>query len=198
MGPETSALFKVHVLPTLSKQETFGVLESKFPSVPKDILSRLLQFSFDSSSGTSQLSLRQLIRVCRRLDKFPATAEQDLFALVSNTMLLPFAPHEHQQKVKAQLLNAGIAEGKMIMLQEVARMGGGGVVEKEGDTVTIGGIVAKKRTSQRQELVSTLDIWEHFIFVFCISLSLSLSLTLSLFSCRYQIHYFLTTPITRS
>jgi hypothetical protein len=123
LGAETAALFRFHVLPSLSSSDERSVLLAKCPQVPLPALDKLLSFattlrhgssnssnssspsSSSSSSSPSQnkLSMRQLSRIARRLESFPLSAEQDLGSLVSNALLLPFLPPNNQKAVLAAM-----------------------------------------------------------------------------------------------
>ncbi|ETW00905.1 hypothetical protein, variant 1 [Aphanomyces invadans] len=91
---ETLTLFPFHAVPTLTRRDVTKVLADLCPTLPKAIAATLVDFWHEVQLHPDvSLSLRQLLRMARRLDAFPGTASRDLRHLVEDTTMMHFLPN---------------------------------------------------------------------------------------------------------
>ncbi|RHY25348.1 hypothetical protein DYB32_009692, partial [Aphanomyces invadans] len=91
---ETLTLFPFHAVPTLTRRDVTKVLAELYPTLPKAIAATLVDFWHEVQLHPDvSLSLRQLLRMARRLDAFPGTASRDLRHLVEDTTMMHFLPN---------------------------------------------------------------------------------------------------------
>ncbi|KAK7499225.1 hypothetical protein BaRGS_00009485, partial [Batillaria attramentaria] len=115
MSPEMLTMFLYHHMRPLSRREEFNVISSLVPDVPD--LSRLFDFVHklrDSTDGTlnslaSSLSTRQLLRIARRVARYPG---EDLHAIIHKACLARFLPRLARSALDQTLDEAGIVEAK--------------------------------------------------------------------------------------
>ncbi|EQC29690.1 hypothetical protein SDRG_12690 [Saprolegnia diclina VS20] len=91
LSSESLAMMTFAHAPALSRTELQHMLTSLSPSLPAAVTSVLVAF-WDQVQATPELSLslRQLLRMARRLDAFPDTAMNDLGPVVHDTMMTTF------------------------------------------------------------------------------------------------------------
>ncbi|KAG7391169.1 von Willebrand factor A domain-containing protein 8 [Phytophthora pseudosyringae] len=101
LGSDSISMFSFHHLAAMSvAQSENDIVRQLYPELPQETTSTLLAFS-EKLRGAKEksanadylalsLSMRQLLRVCRRLNAFPNQSLQDLRPLVHDTLLTQF------------------------------------------------------------------------------------------------------------
>ncbi|CAG5132917.1 unnamed protein product, partial [Candidula unifasciata] len=115
LTPEMLTMFLYHGMRPLSRSEEMDVISRLVPGVPD--LSRLFDFVHKlrhSTDGTlqslaSSLSTRQLLRIARRLAKFPS---EDLHGIIHKACLSRFLP-----KLAQSALNQSLEESQVLPLK---------------------------------------------------------------------------------
>ncbi|XP_059823780.1 von Willebrand factor A domain-containing protein 8 [Hypanus sabinus] len=113
LGSELLTMFLFHNVKPLSMKEEFDVITKMIPRVQKDAVSQLLQFTHrlrQSSDPTakslaSSLSLRQLLRICNRISRYP---EESLYHAVNKACLSRFLPNLARSALQKNLKDSGI------------------------------------------------------------------------------------------
>jgi len=121
--------------------------------------------------GGGGLSVRQLLRLARRLEAFPATAEEDLPGLLGSALLRPFLPAAQQLAVDAALKSAGLGSSSSLpsslpsssssaaaaAASDATAAGhaieGADAATGGGGTLRIGAASAPRRSATRPEMV---------------------------------------------
>lgn len=117
LNSDSIALFSFHTLPTLSRSHQNQIVRALYPRLPEETAQMVLNFaeqlqkakkeSADADYQPLNLSLRQLLRVCRRLNAFPQQSLQDLRPLIHDTMLTQFLPASCTRLVDKLLSECG-------------------------------------------------------------------------------------------
>uniref|UniRef100_K3W7I1 VWFA domain-containing protein n=1 Tax=Globisporangium ultimum (strain ATCC 200006 / CBS 805.95 / DAOM BR144) TaxID=431595 RepID=K3W7I1_GLOUD len=117
LSSDSIAMFTFHYLPSLSKTQSEQVVRNLYPKLPNETTRILLSFSEqlrkvkDTSADNDYLSLnlssRQLLRACRRLNAFPEQSLQDLRPLLHDTLLTQFLPSSCARLVDTILDDCG-------------------------------------------------------------------------------------------
>ncbi|XP_072473221.1 von Willebrand factor A domain-containing protein 8 isoform X2 [Notamacropus eugenii] len=113
LGPEFLTLFFFHHMKPLIRSEEMEVIKEMVPNVPHDAMEKLLSFTHklrETEDPTAQslaasLSTRQLLRIARRLSKYP---DESLHRAVHKACLSRFLPSLAQTALEKNLLDAGI------------------------------------------------------------------------------------------
>ncbi|OQR83325.1 hypothetical protein ACHHYP_14843 [Achlya hypogyna] len=91
LSSESVAMLAFHEAPSLAAAELTTLLTDLNPSLPSAVVSVLVAFWAQvQATPELSLSLRQLLRVARRLDAFPDQALADLAPVVHDTMMTQF------------------------------------------------------------------------------------------------------------
>ncbi|KAH9163007.1 hypothetical protein LEN26_000697 [Aphanomyces euteiches] len=99
LNSETLALFPYHSMPSLTSQEVAALIERLFPHIPPRASTMLLQFWHEVQTHPDlSLSLRQVLRMARRLSAFPETAVDDLCLLIEDTTMMHYLPAGKQME----------------------------------------------------------------------------------------------------
>ncbi|TYZ62616.1 hypothetical protein PybrP1_002376 [[Pythium] brassicae (nom. inval.)] len=117
LNSDSIAMFSFHHLPTMTQAQSEQVVRSLYPKLPDETTRLLLAFSeklrrakeasADSDYLSLNLSSRQLLRACRRLNAFPEQSLQDLRPLLHDTLLTQFLPSSCVRLVDALLDECG-------------------------------------------------------------------------------------------
>uniref|UniRef100_A0A7M4DXF6 von Willebrand factor A domain-containing protein 8 n=1 Tax=Crocodylus porosus TaxID=8502 RepID=A0A7M4DXF6_CROPO len=113
LGPELLTLFLFHNVKSLTKEEEFQVIKEMIPNVPKVAVEQLLSLTHKlrktndptAQSLASSLSTRQLLRICRRLSRYP---DESLYHAVNKACLSRFLPNLARSALHKNLLDSGI------------------------------------------------------------------------------------------
>ncbi|XP_074047842.1 von Willebrand factor A domain-containing protein 8 [Macrotis lagotis] len=113
LGPEFLTLFFFHHMKPLIRSEEMEVIKEMVLSIPQDAVEKLLSFTHklrETQDPTAQslaasLSTRQLLRIVRRLSKYP---DESLHRAVNKACLSRFLPSLAQSALEKNLLDAGI------------------------------------------------------------------------------------------
>ncbi|XP_036613372.1 von Willebrand factor A domain-containing protein 8 [Trichosurus vulpecula] len=113
LGPEFLTLFFFHHMKPLVRSEEMEVIKEMVSNVPHDAVEKLLSFTHklrETQDPTAQslaasLSTRQLLRITRRLSKYP---DESLHRAVNKACLSRFLPSLARSALEKNLLDAGI------------------------------------------------------------------------------------------
>jgi MoxR-like ATPase len=184
LNAETVGMFAYHYLPTLASTELEQLLSTLYPQAPLESVRSLVdlaakletaQSSASKDDGTGVeglgagsgqpllLSVRQLVRMCRRLNAYPEDGPLQLHAQVHNTLLTQFMPNVSRDAVTNLMMAAGIRVPESAEDADFYFSGGSGstggaaaleVKMLENNTqVSIGGVLVPVGTPERPELV---------------------------------------------
>ncbi|ETV82729.1 hypothetical protein, variant 2 [Aphanomyces astaci] len=110
---ETMALFPFHSVPELTREDADAVVAALCPRVPRSVSTKLVELWHQVQllpSSDLSLSVRQLLRLARRLNAFPESAAADLRLLIEDTTMMHFLPNA---QLMADVLDAcHIRQGK--------------------------------------------------------------------------------------
>ncbi|RHY51448.1 hypothetical protein DYB34_013174, partial [Aphanomyces astaci] len=110
---ETMALFPFHSVPELTREDADAVMAALCPRVPRSVSTKLVELWHQVQllpSSDLSLSVRQLLRLARRLNAFPESAAADLRLLIEDTTMMHFLPNA---QLMADVLDAcHIRQGK--------------------------------------------------------------------------------------
>ncbi|XP_036084810.1 von Willebrand factor A domain-containing protein 8 isoform X2 [Rousettus aegyptiacus] len=113
LGPEFLTMFLFHYMKPLVKSEEIRVIQEMVPSIPQEALDKLLSFTHklrETQDPTAQslaasLSTRQLLRIARRLSRYP---EENLHGAVTKACLSRFLPSLARSALEKNLADASI------------------------------------------------------------------------------------------
>ncbi|CAN9498551.1 unnamed protein product [Ophioblennius macclurei] len=116
LGPELLTMFMYHAVRPLGQAEEMGLILGLTPTVPKEAAEQLLQLTHTLSktndptaqSLASSLSTRQLLRICRRLSKYP---DESVARAVNKACLSRFLPSLARASLEKTLTNCSIQTG---------------------------------------------------------------------------------------
>ncbi|RHZ01490.1 hypothetical protein DYB35_012585 [Aphanomyces astaci] len=110
---ETMALLPFHSVPELTREDADAVVAALCPRVPRSVSTKLVELWHQVQllpSSDLSLSVRQLLRLARRLNAFPESAAADLRLLIEDTTMMHFLPNA---QLMADVLDAcHIRQGK--------------------------------------------------------------------------------------
>ncbi|XP_061647340.1 von Willebrand factor A domain-containing protein 8 isoform X2 [Phyllopteryx taeniolatus] len=115
LGPELLTMFLYHTVSPLARAEELDLLRGLSPNVPTEaaeqllLLTHTLQQTNDptAQSLASSLSSRQLLRICRRLSRYP---EESVAHAVNKACLSRFLPSLARGSLQKSLANCAIHE----------------------------------------------------------------------------------------
>ncbi|KAI9908417.1 hypothetical protein PsorP6_004490 [Peronosclerospora sorghi] len=160
LNSDTISMFSFHHLPSIAAKESEEVVRCLYPHLPQETTRMLLSFTDKLENATKQstnadylalsLSMRQLLRICRRLNAFPEQSLQDLRPLLHDTLLTQFLSSSCSELVDSLLdeCNAPIlkvAKGSQLQQADTIR--------QEGGYLHIGNVSYPIQTPQNPELV---------------------------------------------
>lgn len=113
LGPEFLTMFFFHHMKPLVKSEEIQVIKETVPNVPQEALEKLLSVTHklrETQDPTAQslaasLSTRQLLRISRRLSKYPS---ENLHDAITKACLSRFLPSLAQSALEKNLADAAI------------------------------------------------------------------------------------------
>ncbi|TMW60750.1 hypothetical protein Poli38472_000792 [Pythium oligandrum] len=161
---DSIAMFAFHSLPTLTKRQQEEIVRALYPALPEETTQMLLSFSEklqaakqdsnDSEYASLNLSLRQLLRACRRLNAFPQQSLQDLRLLMHDTLLTQFLPASCARLVDKILDQCGApAAPSRHVTGGKASSGAVDVIREENGRLYIGNVSHPIQTPSNPELV---------------------------------------------
>ncbi|KAF1335695.1 Von willebrand factor a domain-containing protein 8, partial [Globisporangium splendens] len=161
LNSDSIAMFTFHYLPNLSKSQSEQVVRSLYPKLPDETTRILLSFSEqlrkvkDTSADNDYLSLnlssRQLLRACRRLNAFPEQSLQDLRPLLHDTLLTQFLPSSCARLVDTILDDCGIPATAHTTTSDKSRPTD--TIREESGKLCIGDVCHPIQTPANPELV---------------------------------------------
>ncbi|XP_061735639.1 von Willebrand factor A domain-containing protein 8 isoform X2 [Nerophis ophidion] len=115
LGPELLTMFLYHTVSPLARAEEIALLQGLSPNVPKEAAEQLLDLTHTlrqtndttAQSLASSLSTRQLLRICRRLSRYP---EENIAHAVNKACLSRFLPSLARASLQKSLSNCSIQE----------------------------------------------------------------------------------------
>ncbi|XP_028846499.1 von Willebrand factor A domain-containing protein 8 [Denticeps clupeoides] len=115
LGPELLTMFLFHNVKPLGRAEENLVMQGMVPNIPKEVVDQLLHLSHTlrnmndptAQSLASSLSTRQLLRICRRLSRYP---EENIAHAVNKACLSRFLPSLARSSLQKNLSNCSIEE----------------------------------------------------------------------------------------
>ncbi|XP_077393200.1 von Willebrand factor A domain-containing protein 8 isoform X1 [Festucalex cinctus] len=115
LGPELLTMFLYHTVSPLARAEEVILLQGLSPNVPKEAAEQLLHLTHTlrqtndptAQSLASSLSTRQLLRICRRLSRYP---EESIAHAVNKACLSRFLPSLARGSLQKSLANCSIQE----------------------------------------------------------------------------------------
>ncbi|XP_061547312.1 von Willebrand factor A domain-containing protein 8 isoform X2 [Phycodurus eques] len=115
LGPELLTMFLYHTVSPLARAEELDLLRGLSPNVPTEAAEQLLHLTHTlqqtndptAQSLASSLSSRQLLRICRRLSRYP---EESVAHAVNKACLSRFLPSLARGSLQKSLANCAIHE----------------------------------------------------------------------------------------
>nr|XP_061799830.1 von Willebrand factor A domain-containing protein 8-like [Nerophis lumbriciformis] len=115
LNPELLTMFLYHTVSPLARAEEVDLLQGLSPNVPKEAAEQLLHLTHTlrqtndptAQSLASSLSTRQLLRICRRLSRYP---EESIAHAVNKACLSRFLPSLARGSLQKSLANCSIEE----------------------------------------------------------------------------------------
>ncbi|XP_061677938.1 von Willebrand factor A domain-containing protein 8 isoform X2 [Syngnathoides biaculeatus] len=115
LSPELLPMFLYHTVGPLGRAEELDLLRGLSPNVPKEAAEQLLRLASalrqtndpTAQSLASSLSSRQLLRICRRLSRYP---EESVAHAVNKACLSRFLPSLARSSLQKNLANCDIQE----------------------------------------------------------------------------------------
>ncbi|XP_025079335.1 von Willebrand factor A domain-containing protein 8-like isoform X2 [Pomacea canaliculata] len=116
LSPEMLTMFLYHHMRPLSRDEEYNVIVNLVPGMPD--MSKVFDFVHklrDSHDGTlnslaSSMSTRQLLRIARRMSKYPS---EDLYGMIHKACLARFLPRLAHSALEQTLTEIGIVAAKV-------------------------------------------------------------------------------------
>uniref|UniRef100_A0A8C5L748 von Willebrand factor A domain-containing protein 8 n=1 Tax=Jaculus jaculus TaxID=51337 RepID=A0A8C5L748_JACJA len=113
LGPEFLTMFFFHHMKPLAKNEEIKVIKEMVPNIPQEALEKLLSFTHKlrstqdptAQSLAASLSTRQLLRISRRLSRYP---NENLHGAVMKACLARFLPSLARSALQKTLADATI------------------------------------------------------------------------------------------
>nr|XP_004650824.2 von Willebrand factor A domain-containing protein 8 [Jaculus jaculus] len=113
LGPEFLTMFFFHHMKPLAKNEEIKVIKEMVPNIPQEALEKLLSFTHKlrstqdptAQSLAASLSTRQLLRISRRLSRYP---NENLHGAVMKACLARFLPSLARSALQKTLADAAI------------------------------------------------------------------------------------------
>ncbi|KAF5289201.1 hypothetical protein FQR65_LT00087 [Abscondita terminalis] len=113
LSPELLSLFLFHESRTLTKTEEMHIIKSKYGKI-SDTLQKVIDLAHTLRSSpdpvlrnlSGHMSTRQLLRVAKRLNKFPS---DDLYEIFQTIFMIKFLPKLTKQSLEKTLSNLGIS-----------------------------------------------------------------------------------------
>ena len=111
---ELQTMFLFHTLRPMSKMEEYGVVRTLAPTLPEDTLNALLDVAqllrgkgaHSVLTNSVTLSTRQILRIARRLERYP---DEGLHHAVNRAVLSRFLPAVAKDALEQLLRSAGVA-----------------------------------------------------------------------------------------
>ncbi|KAK2840347.1 hypothetical protein Q5P01_014087 [Channa striata] len=115
LGPELLTMFLYHRVAPLAKAEEMDLIQGLTPNVPKEAAEQLLHLTHNlrktndptAQSLASSLSTRQLLRICRRLSRYP---NESIAHAVNKACLSRFLPSLARASLEKSLANCHIQD----------------------------------------------------------------------------------------
>ncbi|XP_028291916.1 von Willebrand factor A domain-containing protein 8 isoform X2 [Gouania willdenowi] len=115
LGPELLTMFLYHSVAPLGKAEEIGLIQGLCPTVPEEAVEQVLHLTHSlrqtndptAQSLASSLSTRQLLRICRRLSRYP---EESVARSVNKACLSRFLPSLAKASLDKNLKNCSIRD----------------------------------------------------------------------------------------
>uniref|UniRef100_A0A3Q2E0A9 von Willebrand factor A domain-containing protein 8 n=1 Tax=Cyprinodon variegatus TaxID=28743 RepID=A0A3Q2E0A9_CYPVA len=115
LGPELLTMFLYHTVSPLARAEEAGLIQGLAPSVPMEAAEQLLQLTHSlrqtndptAQSLASSLSTRQLLRICRRLSRYP---EESIAHAVNKACLSRFLPSLARASLEKALASSSVQD----------------------------------------------------------------------------------------
>uniref|UniRef100_A0A3Q3JAA7 von Willebrand factor A domain-containing protein 8 n=1 Tax=Monopterus albus TaxID=43700 RepID=A0A3Q3JAA7_MONAL len=128
LGPELLTMFLYHSVTPLSKAEEMDLIQGLTPGVPKEAAEQLLHLTHSlrktndptAQSLASSLSTRQLLRICRRLSRYP---EESVAHAVNKACLSRFLPTLARASLQKSLASCSIQDTPGVLKDGVLTIG---------------------------------------------------------------------------
>ncbi|DAZ99802.1 TPA: hypothetical protein N0F65_001311 [Lagenidium giganteum] len=158
---DSIAMFTFHHLPKMSQQQMKEIVHKLYPQLPRETTELLLSFSarldkakeggVDNEYMSLNLSLRQVLRLCRRLNAFPEQSLRDFRPLMHDTLLTQFLPSSCARLVNSLLDECGSPQVAVPSAQKTKAPAD--TIREENGRLVIGNVSHPIQTPQNPELV---------------------------------------------
>lgn len=133
---EIASMYDIHMVEPLSRAEEGGILRSVCPNIADDAVEKLLAVAAAVRSGSDSvlgstilLSTRQLIRIAKRLERYP---DESIANAIRRTSLSAFLPPMARASLDKLLETTGVESSPRGLF-------GGGGFDGDGDGASAGG-----------------------------------------------------------